>query len=358
MSNSLKKLLSTENISLRNALDKMNNNGKKCLVIVDKNRKLLGTLSDGDIRHQIKNKINLKKKIISIYNHNPKYIYENDLNIGKLKKLFINKKIFFLPVVNSNHIIKKVIFTEDLLNNIKRSFPKINTDVFIMAGGFGKRLLPLTEVLPKPLFPIEGEPIIIKIIKKFYDYKIKNYFISLNYKAPIIKSYLESSFKNLNFNYIIEKKPLGTAGSLKKSEKKIKNNFFLINSDIYIQCDLKKILDFHLDNKASLTIVSIKKNIKLPYGNCINDKNNNLIEIIEKPEFNFFINSGVYVLNKEILKLIPSNKFFNMDSLILRCLKNKLTVKVYNLEDSEWMDIGEWDKYNSIINKSNTDGNL
>lgn len=345
----INKLLSKDNISLKNAIIKINKNAKKCLIIVDKNKKLLGVLTDGDIRHALKNKINLSRSISNIYNKKPIVIKNKKIDNSKIKNLFLKNKIFMIPFINNNKEVTDVIFLDDFLKQSSKINKKIKCDVFIMAGGLGKRLLPITEILPKPLFPIDGIPIIQKIIQDFDQYKISKFFISLNYKSSILKAFLNELKNSNKFIYVNEKKPLGTAGSLKKITKKISNNFFLINADIYADIDIKSIYQYHIDNECDLTVTFLKKNIKIPYGNCKFDQNDNLLEIEEKPEINVNINSGIYVCNRKILSLIPNNQFHNMDDLIKKCIEKKYNVKAYDLKNTNWTDIGQWKNYNSLI---------
>ena len=345
-------LIVSQNITLKSALNKINKNGKKCLIISNKNQKLLGILTDGDVRHAINKDLNLDISIKQIYNNNPLSVIENEYSSSDILNLFHEQKVFVIPVINKNNLLKDVYFLDEVLSKKKISLPKIKIDVFIMAGGIGKRLRPLTEILPKPLFPVNGKPIIQKIIHDFDKYNIKNFFISINYKSKILKAYLSDLKQNKKINYIYEKIPLGTAGSLRKVSGKISNNFFLTNADIFIDIDFKKIYDFHIKNKSLITIVAIKKKIVIPYGNCVFDNENSLSKIDEKPSFQFYVNSGIYVCNRKIIKFIPKNKLFNMDDLINKVISNKSKVKVYKVDNSNWTDIGEWSQYNSILNKN------
>lgn len=350
-----KYLFSSENISLKSALNKINKNGKKCLIITTNKKVLLGVLTDGDVRHAINKNLDLNQKIKHIYNNSPIYI-DYDLNDHEeILKIFDKHKVFMVPVIDRDKKIKDVYFLDDFLSKKHSKTKKIKADVFIMAGGEGKRLRPITEILPKPLFPVNGQPIIDKIINDFNTYKVRRFYISVNYKSNILKAFLSDTKQRNKISFINEKIPLGTAGSLTKAPKTISNNFILTNADILIDIDFYKIFKFHLKFKADLTIIAVKKNIVIPYGECLFDESNNLIDIKEKPSFNFFVNSGIYICNKRIIKFIPKNLFYNMDTLIKKLIKNKLKVKVYNIENSNWIDIGEWSKYNSLVNNSNNE---
>ena len=224
MNKSFRKILTSSNILIKTAIKKINDNGKKCLIVVNNTNELLGVLTDGNIRQALENNINLNSQITEIYNKNPISINNENINYEKIKNLLIKNKIFVAPVVNNKNQVVDIIFIEDLFNyNSKKKF---SINAFIMAGGYGKRLLPITEVLPKPLFPINGQPIISKIIYDFVEIGIKKIFISLNYKSSIIKAYLNDSKYKKFFSYITETKSLGTAGSLKFVEKNISENFY------------------------------------------------------------------------------------------------------------------------------------
>ena len=185
-----------------------------------------------------------------------------------------------------------------------------NIPVVIMAGGRGTRLEPFTKVLPKPLVPIHETTIIERIINTFTKKKCEDFYLTVNYKSRIIKAYFEELQPNYNVHFIDEPEPLGTAGSLIYLKDKIKNHCFVTNCDILIKIDYLNLLEFHINGKYDLTLVASAKEYVIPYGTCEIDKFGELSHINEKPSYDLLINTGLYVLNPEILKFIPENKLY------------------------------------------------
>ena len=220
-----------------------------------------------------------------------------------------------------------------------------------MAGGKGSRLKPFTNILPKPLLPINNKPIIEHIIDKFLMYGVKNFFISINVKNFIIKAFFkERKFKE-KISFLEEKKSLGTCGSLGLlKSSSIKDNFIIINCDCILDIDYKKLLMHHNHNSAMLTIVAAKKNHTISYGSIETDNKGFLNKINEKPTFNLLVNVGMYVMNRECLKLIAKNKPLDMNILINQLKIKKYPIAVFEIIDELWFDTGQINE----INKATT----
>lgn len=341
----------TINISkkIKDAINKMNKDGIKCLAVIDKNKTLLGTLSDGDIRKYLVKGKPLSGPLKNIYNSQSIFFYEDRIDLKKIKKLLINFNYELVPIVNAN---KKIIKIITLKNISKVGFfkKKLNTFVLIMSGGKGKRLEPFTKVLPKPLVPIKDVPVIDIILENFKNFGIKKFIFSVNYKSDILKAYLNDKKNNKNFQFINEKKPLGTAGSLKYLLKNKNKNFFVSNCDVILKYDYNKIFQYHKKNKSDITLVVAKKKYILPYGNCLVSKNSEFLRIEEKPNFNFLVNTGFYIINSNILNIIPKNKFYNFDKFISDAKKLNKRIFVYKVSEKNWIDIGQWPLYKKAIN--------
>ena len=215
-----------------------------------------------------------------------------------------------------------------------------------MAGGRGKRLNFFSELLPKPLIPVNGKPVIDHIIEKFLNLGIKKIYITVNYKKNIIKSYLKDQYKNANLIYIDEKKPLGTAGSLNKIKIKKPKNLFVINCDTILNLNFDKFLDYHIEEKNDFTIVAAFKKIVIPYGVCeVKNKTRKLKEIKEKPTLNNFVNVGAYCFKGHLSNLIPKNKIIDMNDFIKKLILKKYKVGIYPISEIDWQDVGEWSEY-------------
>lgn len=335
----------SKNLSIYQALTQLKKTGDRCLLITNKSQQLLGTLTDGDLRKAILKGANLRSKIMSLYNNKPKFInasQSNDKNL--IKKLLIDYSIDILPIIKNKKVIDVIkwgeFFSEDAEKN------KINIDAVVMAGGKGTRLSPFTKILPKPLIPINNKPLISLILENLSKLNTRNYWICINYKWQILKSYLSLSEKKLNIKYIKEKKPLGTVGALSLIPKqKLSENFILSNCDIIIDYNLKEIIDFHVSKNSDVTIVVAKKNFKMPYGACKINPNNILNSIDEKPEHNYLVNTGFYIFNKRILKFIRKEKYLDINNLIKILKKNKKKILAFPIQESFWSDFGVWETY-------------
>ena len=352
----MKKYLVKSNITIHKAISNLNNTGRKCLVVIDNNNKIIGTLSDGDVRKAISKKINLNVKIKNIMNKKPIFIFEKKYKLIKLKEYFINYLIDLIPLVNDEMIVTKIIFWEDLFDKKNKNViynSHINIPIIIMAGGKGTRLEPFTSILPKPLIPINGKVMIERILDNFSNFGFNNFNFVLNYKSLILKAYLKEMKSNVKINFYEEKKELGTVGGLFFLKNKIKDNFILSNCDIIVNCDYNDLLKTHNSNKNIITIVTASKEFVVPYGNCILNNNGELEYIDEKPKLDFLINTGIYIINKKAINFIKKNKKLNMDQLISIILEKKMKIGVFPVQSNQWIDIGEWPEYKKALEKFN-----
>ena len=353
--NKVKHLLVSETESTLKCMKKLDNNANKILFVVGENDELIGSLTDGDIRRWILAGKDLKDNVSFVCHKRPITIDEN-YETDKVKSLMLKHKIECIPVITENNIIKDAVFWTELFQDEKTKLPQrqINTPVVIMAGGFGKRLEPFTTILPKPLIPVGDKSIVEHIIDKFLQYGVDKFYMSLNHKSKIIKSYFEEIDKDYDIRFEVETKPLGTAGSIKLFKNELSDTFVISNCDIIIYADYAEIIDFHKDNGYDLTLVSSMMHFKVPYGICQIDKGGKLIEIIEKPEYNFLISTGMYVMDKKCLDLIPDNEFYHITHLMEDIKKKGGTIGVYPISENSWVDTGEWKEYNKTVKKLTT----
>tara|TARA_B110000483_G_C18038236_1_gene481506 strand:- start:146 stop:973 length:828 start_codon:yes stop_codon:yes gene_type:complete len=267
-----------------------------------------------------------------------------------IRDIFLKFKLDLIPIVENKKIIDIMIWSDFFSG--KKTLETKKISVVIMAGGKGSRLHPFSKVLPKPLVPVNEIPIIEIILEKFLKYNILDIFISINYKSKILISYLKTTKFYKRIQFISEKNPMGTIGSLALlKNKKLSKNFFVANCDVVINTDYKSILDFHENKKNDITIVCAIKKIKIPYGTCEINKNGTLIRMLEKPEIKKFINVGLYVLNKSIFSIIGKNDGMNFDELLKKAKKNRKKIGIFPIEDSSWFDFGQWDEYEKSINE-------
>ena len=234
----MKNLTVQKEITIKQAMKKLSQSGTKCLIVTDQKSYLLGTLSDGDIRKAILKGAAVDDQILEIYNQRPTVLEEGNYNHKDAKKLFIKSKFGLIPVVDEKGALVDILFWETLFQNGEKKWDKrLDIPVVIMAGGKGTRLEPFTKVLPKPLVPINEKPVIEHIIERFTDAGVREFILTINYKASIMKAFFEELNPNYSVDFIQEEKPLGTAGSLKSLEGKFKEPFMVTNSDIIIKAD-------------------------------------------------------------------------------------------------------------------------
>ena len=337
--------------SISETLKKIKLNGKGCVIVLKKN-KLFGTCTDGDIRSALLKKIKLSESVGKICNKNPKKII-NKKNISKNLSKFKKLNLSLIPLVDDQHVLKNIISLNKLKKQKQKQINRKNF-IFITAGGKGSRLYPFTSVLPKPLMPIRGRTAIFQIIKDFYNQGFKNFAITLNYKSSIIKNYLEDIkkfFKNIKITFIVEKKPLGSLGSILNEKNKIKDNFIVTNCDTLTKFKYVNVLNYHKKKKSLITIIVLNKKFNLPYGVVrINNKTNNIDEINEKPKIQFLTNSGIYIINPILLRKIKKNNIdFDIIKLTNFCIKKNISVNYFTIKDNQWHDIGTWLNYEKTI---------
>jgi dTDP-glucose pyrophosphorylase/CBS domain-containing protein len=338
----LDKYFISNNSSLEDAITKMIKQGVKTL-IVEKNRVLLGTLSDGDIRKLILKKIKLKNKIKNYVFKNPKCL-KKGYRDSSAKKILAENGYDLIPVIDEKKLIVDVITWIDLFNSNQKVFKKSkikDIPILIMAGGLGTRLQPFTNILPKPLLPFKSKSIIENVIDQFEDYLVKNIYISINFKADLIKAYFKQILKkNKTISFLEESKKLGTCAPIKKLKKKFEN-IIVTNCDSLVDLDFNDLCDFHLKSKSMMTIVSANKKMVIPYGICKTNTKGRLYSFDEKPSYDYLANIGLYIINKKALNIIPTNKKFDMDELIYLMLKKKNKISTFPISDNQWIDVGQ-----------------
>ena len=326
------------------AMKQMDKNGHK-LLIVQEDSKYSGLISIGDIQRAMIRNVNLNENISKIMRDD--YVVASPKNsLDQIKSLMLKLRAEFMPVVDEFSEIKDIYFWEEVFGkNKKEPLFKFEIPVVIMAGGFGSRLQPLTNVLPKPLIPINDKTFLEEIFDRFASHGCSDFYISVNYKANLIKYYLQEQNLPYKLNYFIEDKPLGTAGSLSLLKGKINETFFVSNCDILIEQDYSEVLKYHRENQNEITIIAVLKTYPIPYGTIESGENGKLEKLIEKPNVTFKINSGMYILEPNLLNEIPDDKFFHITHLIDQILERNGKVGVFPVSEKSWKDIGQWDEY-------------
>jgi dTDP-glucose pyrophosphorylase len=332
--------------SILEALKRMDELGKKLLVITEGDQ-FINVLSIGDIQRAIINNFGLDTAVNDITRSIITVASTND-SIEKIREQMIALRTEFMPVVSPDGLLEKLIFWEELFEQKDKQYNPIDLPVIIMAGGFGKRLKPFTNVLPKPLIPFGDKTMIETIIESFRKHNCQEFHLSVNYKAELIEFYLNENYKgdnDLQLNYFREQQPLGTAGSLHLLRDKIDSTFFVSNCDILVEQDYAEIRNYHVNNKNELTVVAALKHFSIPYGTLETGEEGILTSITEKPEQSYLINSGLYILEPHLLKDIPENKFYHITTLINDLMQQNRRVGVFPVSEKSWKDVGEWKEF-------------
>jgi dTDP-glucose pyrophosphorylase len=351
MASEIEELLIPEETTISMALQQMDVVGYKLLIVGEKkSRNFFGLVTIGDIQRAIISNTPLNNPVSTIIRKDLMISTIND-NREDIKALMLKYRLVYMPIIDDDKKIVDIIFWEDIIEEESNQvFPELSLPVVIMAGGLGKRLQPLTNILPKPLLPFGEKTILENIIERFTKYNCKDFYISVNYKADLIQFYLDS-LKEKDFNawLFLEDRPLGTAGSLCLLKDKLTKTFFVSNCDILINEDYSAIYNYHKVHNNELTIVASLKQYSIPYGTVESGENGELLALREKPEVTFMLNCGMYILEPQLLNEIPKDTFFHITHLIEQIKGRGGKVGVFPISEKSWTDIGEWPLYSKVL---------
>lgn len=334
-------LILTGTSTFKEAIELLDQNGNGVLPVINDNGSLIGLITDGDIRKAILNK---RLDLEHIINTNP---FKLNIKSSKQQILTRLKKIHRrnIPLVDDENNFVKMFTLDEKDFNLKQNW------VVIMAGGLGTRLGELTKYTPKPMLEVAEKPIIEHIIDIFVSHGFTRFMLSVNYKSEVIKEYFKDGVDfGIEVKYLEEKKRLGTGGSLSLIDIDLEEPFFVTNGDVFTSLDLEKLLNFHISENSDATMCIKRDSYTIPYGVIESDKENNILNIVEKPNYDFFINTGIYVLNPKILKFVPSDEFFDLPTLFKILNENNERIKSYEISDY-WIDMGTTEDYESLNSK-------
>ncbi|MBW5468697.1 CBS domain-containing protein [Brevibacillus formosus] len=326
-------LLVSPQTPILDTLEIIDRNARQIALVADESDKLLGTVTDGDIRRGLLKGRALQDPISMIMNPFPTVAspYDSRENILALMKI---KQINQIPIVDEEGRIVDV----EVLNDLLRPTKKDNW-VVLMAGGLGTRLYPLTYDCPKPLLKVGNKPLLETILQSFIDQGFHKFFISVKYKAEMIQEYFgNGSGWGVTIQYLQEKDSLGTAGALSLLPEKPSEPFFVMNGDLLTKVNFEQLLDFHKTYQAKATMCVREYDHQIPYGVVKVDKQR-LLSLEEKPTQRFFVNAGIYVLSPETLERIPHNKYFDMPSLFDLLMGEDQHTIAFPIHEY-WLDIG------------------
>ena len=349
MKNDIQHLFISSDSTLLSALRQMNSTQHKLLIVI-KDDRYRGLISIGDVQRSIIRGVELTSPIEAVIRGNLTVASIHD-DRDSVKNLMREKKIEFMPIVDDIGGISEIIFWEELFENkIDDNRKRLNLPVVVMAGGKGTRLKPLTNVIPKPLIPVGDKTILEEIMDQFEGIGCNQFFMSVNFKVDILKFYLENLEHKYNIDFFQEDKPLGTIGSVSLLKGKINSPFFVSNCDIVIDQDYRDVYDYHVGNHNDLTIVTAVKSFRIPYGVIETGEDGLMLGLKEKPEINYMINTGVYILNPELINEIPEGQFFHITDLMKIIKARRGRIGCFPVSENAWRDMGEWSEYLKMIN--------
>lgn len=325
---------------------------KTKLLLVFEDESFLGIITNGDLQRAIIANTPFDtpiKQIISL--EGKQFAHEGD-NREKIKDWMLSKRAELMPILNDNGQLVDVIFWDEILADTPKSDirPKIDLPVVIMAGGKGTRLKPITNVIPKPLVPVGDKTILEVIMDQFESIGCHKFYMSVNYKADMMKYYLSLLDHKYDIEFFMEDKPLGTIGSVSLLKGKINIPFFVSNCDSINEQDYRDVWDYHMNNHNDMTIVTMVKSFKIPYGVIETGEDGLMTAIREKPEQTYQVNTGVYILNPDLIDEIPEGEFFHVTHLMEKVNARGGRVGCFPVSEHSWHDMGEWPEYLKMIN--------
>jgi len=333
-----KNILVSPDTSIREAIRIIDQEGLKIALVVDADNRLVGTVSDGDIRRGILKGCELGAHVLQIMNPNPSVASKNDgqeVILGLMRQ----KKVYQVPLVDDRGILVGLKVIDAIL-----SPPQRENLVVLMAGGLGTRLKHLTENTPKPMLKVGGKPILETILDNFMAHGFNRFLISVKYKSELIEDYFgDGSQWGVQINYLREDKKLGTAGALSLMSEKPSEPILVMNGDVLTKINFQQLLEFHGEHKATATMCVREYDYQVPFG-VVNIDHYRILSIEEKPIQRFFVNAGIYVLEPEVLKMIPHDNHLDMPSLFESMIIKKMKTFVFPIREY-WVDIGRIDDY-------------
>ena len=351
MENNFENFLEYGSTKIVDAMKKISINATGIIFVVDKDNKLIGSVTDGDIRRWIIKTGNLSSEIVNLMNTNPKYVFSSKKS--QARDLLSKYSIRVVPIVDDDMKVVSIYFEDAIVQKISSEKTKALADVpvIIMAGGKGTRLYPYTRILPKPLIPINDIPIVERIIKEFCKYGSEKIYMTLNYKREMIKAYFRDLDAQYDISFVEEDKPLGTAGSISLIKDNLPDTVIVTNCDILIRADYADIVANHKESGNALTVVSSFMKMTIPYG-VIKSSSDGIIDAMEeKPSIPYFANTGMYVIESKYLKEIPEGDYFDMTDLVSLLIKENKRVGMYPISEEAFLDMGEMVKMQQMEEK-------
>ena len=335
---SLSKHIICNNQSVREALINLDKLGTDAILfVVNSNMKLIGSLTDGDLRRGFIKGLGFEDEILKFIQDNPKFIYEHEYNPQKLES-FKRDYLKIIPVLSRDGKIVDIF-------NFRTTSALIPADAVLMAGGEGKRLRPLTEKTPKPLLKVGDKPIIEYNIDRLINFGIKTINLSINYLGEqLIDYFKDGTEKGIDIKYVKENKPLGTIGSILLVENFYNDDIIIMNSDLLTNIDFGDFFKTYKESNADMAVAATSYHVDVPYAVLEVEDGIEVKSLKEKPRYTYYSNAGIYIIKKEILKMIPENQFYDITDLMERVLEMNLKLVTYPI-NGYWLDIGKHEDF-------------
>ncbi len=337
------------NASLFEALERMESEERRLLIICKPDMHFVGVLSVGDIQRAVLNKADLTEAVDKFIRSDILYAHITD-DIHRIKEKMISLRIESMPIVDENNRLVDVVEWNDANPVVSLGVKEKLCPVVIMAGGKGTRLRPLTNIIPKPLLPVSDRTIIDEIIERFLRYGCEEYYISVNYKADAIKQHFKEKIRDYYVQIVEEKMNMGTAGALYFLKNTIKETFLLSNCDVVTDLNLDDLMNYHKRMGNKMTIVSVLEKESSPYGIIETENDGKLKFIREKPRGVHQINAGIYVIEPEVLRFFSGEERYDMPDLIKELQEHGEQIGVFPVPKNQWVDLGSWSGYLTYCN--------
>jgi dTDP-glucose pyrophosphorylase len=330
------KILLSPDGTISDAIKAIDAGSLQIALIVDAKRRLLGTITDGDVRRGILRGISIDRPAVDIMNRDFTVARAGDTRESILEIMKL-KEIRQVPILDDNNCVSGIEILNDLLQPRERE-----NRVVLMAGGMGSRLRPLTNDCPKPLIHVGNKPIMETILENFIEYGFRHFYVSVNYKADMVKSYFKDGSRwGVDIRYIHEDKALGTAGPIALLPEKMNQPLLVMNGDLLTKINFQQLLDFHQEHRAKATMCVREYDFQVPYG-VVKLEKHRLLQIEEKPVQRFFVNAGIYVLEPETMDHIPHDTYFDMTDLFAKIIAQGSETAAFPIREY-WIDIGRLD---------------
>lgn len=349
---SIDKLVVGSDLSIRKAMQRLDATAEKCLFVIDVQGKLIGALTDGDVRRAILAGQSLDDTIDEIYNRHPVTVHESPNADSEAMTAMKKHVVEVVPVLDTDRHPMRYITWQDQIGDVPSTASALNdTPVVIMAGGLGTRLEPFTHVLPKPLIPVHDKTIVEHIVDRFVATGANQFWLTVNYKSRIMKAFFHDLEPDYSVEFIDEPTPLGTAGSLRYLDGAAESSFFVTNCDIIVNTDYAAVLEFHRSNGHMITVVGSTVHYQIPYGTCVLNGDGSLSRIDEKPEYDFLVNTGMYVVEPSVVDMIPADTKYHFTDLIHDVIESGQKVGVFPVSEDAWIDVGQWTEFSKAADR-------